>query len=203
MPDVLASCTKLADDCQGVLVPEEHVVIDYTGVGKTRPAKVLLVICLVLAVAGVSVLTIRAWYSSHPHGSPDPGGKRLAFLAETARQAVPGDATVIRIELSQSKWDSETCDGDPPGWTEPSVTAAFHHLGEGVTDIDAAMQRQRWRTVRVQGGTAVREYKPADGNTKGTAYDAYAWLYSRTRSGATTWELDLTAEAAEVISHDC
>jgi hypothetical protein len=138
------------------------------------------------------------WYRNHPHGTADPHGERMSYLAQAAHHAVPANATAVQIQRKPSAWDHGGCDGGAPGWTRMEIDLAFRTPDRSSTDIDAAMARAGWRSVPVPGGTAVREYQPATNR-----YDGHGWLFASTRHAGTSWQLELTAAPAEVETHSC
>jgi hypothetical protein len=156
---------------------------------------------LIVIVAGLvaGCLSGCTSSSSHSHGNPDPGGKRLAFLTQAARQAVPPQATAVHLDLKKSHWDPGGCDGGSPGWSRMEAEQVFRTADDVAPQVDAAMRKARWHSVPVQGGTAVREYEPA--TRKG--YGGHGWLYSSAGNGGTTWHLDLSAAPGEVATHAC
>ena len=144
-----------------------------------------------------------------PHGDPDPGGKRFAALANTARLALPADATGTHLSLMRSTWGKGGCDGGPPGWTNMRAVETFHASGDVPTKVDARMRYLHWRDNTAQSlgysGLAkpglhapyARQYEPSpDPETW------VAWLFTPAQAGG-SWELDLQIAPAEVPDHDC
>jgi hypothetical protein len=156
---------------------------------------------LIVIVAGLVAGCLAACTSSNsnPHGNPDPGGKRLTFLTQAARQAVPPGATAVHLELKTSHWDPGGCDGGSPGWSRMEAEQVFRTADDVASQVDAAISKAHWQSVPVQGGTAVREYEPA--MHKG--YGGHGWLFSSARTGRTTWHLNLSAAPAEAPTHTC
>jgi hypothetical protein len=148
------------------------------------------------------ILVAIIWLFNHadsngPHGNPDPGGKRLAYLERTAHAAVPADASVVSTKIHPYRWDPGGCDGGAAGWARAEIDLQFR---PGTTrEIDRAITSAHWRSVPVEGGTARREYQPAGHNR----YDGYGWLFSSPGTHGTIWELDLSAGPAEVPTHSC
>ena len=116
---------------------------------------------------------------------------------------LPTAATAVHLNFQKSTWDRGGCDGGARGWSRMEVDAAFRTTREVESQIDAAMVRLNWRSVPVPGGDAVREYKPADGNTSGREYDGYAWVFSSPDGDNTAWILEVTAAPAEIETHAC
>ena len=168
--------------------------------GTPARRKLYVWVPIVLVVIAVAVVGPgMSWYRNHPHGHPDPHGDRLSYLAQTARQAVPAEATAVHLHLKKSHWDRGGCDGGAPGWSRMEADQVFRTTHDAASEIDAAMAKQNWRSVPVPGGTAVREYEPVSDNK----YDGYGWLFSSTTGNSTSWELELTAAPAEVSTHSC
>lgn len=181
----------------------------------TRRRRYLVWALLVAAVVAALIAgPISDWYVNHPHGNPDPGGKRLAQLAKVARAAVPSDAGSTQLVLKKSTWDSGGCDGGPPGWTPMEAIQRFRASGNVAVEVDAKMRQMHWRVVSrfrttytgrfppptVPGANApyVREYEPSAASGA-----PVAWLYTPAETGGPLWELDLEASPAEVPDHAC
>jgi hypothetical protein len=167
--------------------------------GTPSRAKLYVWVPLALLAIAVALWPARSWYRNHPHGNPDPRGERVSYLAQVARQTVPVRATGIQLHLKKSSWDPGGCEGGAPGWSRMEADQVFRTSDNAVSEIDAAMVKEHWRSVPVQGGTAVREYEPVSDN----GYDDYGWLFSSTDRNGTSWELDLSAAPSEVPTHAC
>lgn len=144
-------------------------------------------VVLAILIAG----PISNWSVDHPHGNPDPGGRRIAYLSRTARKALPSTATDTHVTVLGYSWDAGGCDGGDPGWARGVVNATFRN--STVASVDAAMADIGWKVSRWIGG--VRDYVPANGNP----YDAVATLFVARR----TWTLNLSADPAETPTHSC
>lgn len=151
-----------------------------------------------VAVFVVLIWPVRVWYIHYERGNADPGGKRLAFLAHVAEQAIPPGAMNERLHLIKSKWIAGGCDGGPDGWSQLEADQQFRTATDSITQIDAMMIRQHWHPLPSKGGTAVREYEPTS-----RTYGSYGWLYSSQDSSGTKWELDLQANPAEKRADSC
>jgi hypothetical protein len=179
------------DDDQRVVQTDVPVAV-----GKGRALHVW-VLFSVLVIAAALVSPVRSWYTNHPHGDPDPGGRRAAFLLGAVREATPAGATALHLDLTKSSWDRGGCDGGAPGWSWMEAVQAFRTTEGSVGQIDAAMTKQHWRALPVPGGAAVREYEPVSASED----FAYGWLFASGDEGSTVWKLDLTAAPAEVPTH--
>jgi hypothetical protein len=62
--------------------------LDSAGRGKLRRRLRIWIPVGVLVLAAALVTPIRDWYRNHPHGTPDPGGRRLSALIDAATNAV-------------------------------------------------------------------------------------------------------------------
>jgi hypothetical protein len=160
--------------------------------GRTVRRRLVIWGCAAAAVIGVLIAgPIHNWYVDHPHGNPDPGGARIAFLSQAARGAVPRTAVDSHVYVKGFAWDAGGCDGGAAGWARGRVVATFR--GGMPAAVDAAMADIGWRVSRWIGG--VRDYVPAHGNP----YDAVATLFA----GHGTWTLEFDAAAAGVPTHTC
>lgn len=159
----------------------------------------LALILVVLAVGAAAVWLIHHFDPSTRHGDPDPGGKRFALLTRIADRVVPPGASALHRELRKSHWDPGGCDGGAAGWSRMEVEQVFHAAGQVPAEMDAAMRKQRWRAVPVQGGSAIRQYEPIND----PAIDGFAWLFRKSGAGGATWQLILSAGPAEVPTHAC
>lgn len=74
----------------------------------------------------------------------------------------------------------------------------FHTASGSIAQIDAAMTRQQWRPRPPKGGSAVREYEPAE-----DTYGGYEWLYASDDGSGTKWELDVAADPADNPADSC
>lgn len=152
-------------------------------------------------VAGLGLICLSACSSSRsgPHGNPDPGSKRIAYIALVARRAVPPGATAVHLHLKKSHWDPGGCDGGAAGWSRMEADQVFMTSGHVAAQIDAAMKQTHWHSVPVMGGSAGREYEPNAHN----GYGAVGWLFSSNARQGRTWQLQLSAAPAEVPTHAC
>ena len=185
---------------------------------RTRPSRrtyVLLALCLVVVAGLVSIAPFRAWYRNHPHGNPDPGGRRLAALATVAHDALPSEATSMHLILTKSSWGHGGCDGGAPGWTNMEAIETFRAAINVVPEVDARMNALHWRVVSELSPTAptssyppaavlgtdapyAREYEPSP-----DVHVQVAWLFTPAQTGKSFWELDLEVAPAEVPDHNC
>ena len=142
-----------------------------------------------------------------PHGNPDPGGKRLAYLQETARAAVPEGASVVSLQVHRYAWDPGGCDGGAAGWAQAAVVLTLRGADAG--EIDSAMARLHWRARPVDRDAAPGSSYPSPARApdsppdyvpeSGNPYDAIAMTFAE----GSTWELDFMAAPAEVPTHTC
>ena len=143
-----------------------------------------------------------------PHGNPDPGGKRLAYLEETARAAVPEGASVVSLQVHRYAWDPGGCDGGAAGWASAEVELTLRPAD--AAGIDSAMAALHWGVRPVDEPDAVPDLShplPARGPDlppdyvpeSGNPYDAIAMTFVE----GSTWELDFMAAPAEVPTHSC
>jgi hypothetical protein len=167
--------------------------IDDARPGTTRGRRrYLLCGCLTAAVLAALIAgPVSNWYSDHPHGDPDPGGSRTAFLSRSARDAVPPTAVDSHVIVKGYSWGAGGCDGGAAGWTRGVVNVTFRHATAAT--VDASMANTGWKVSRWIGG--VRDYAPAHGNP----YDAVATLFA----GNGRWSVNFSADPAEVPTHSC
>jgi hypothetical protein len=110
---------------------------------------------IAVMVALLLISPIRSWFRNHPHGDPDPGGKRLAELTTVALEALPFGATSTHLIVKKSTWGHGGCDGGPPGWTNMEADRTFRAAGDVVAEIDANMHRIHWSVVSQLNTTSV------------------------------------------------
>lgn len=180
-----------------------------------RRRRYLLWGCLAaVVVAALIAGPISNWYVDHPHGNPDPGGRRLAGLAKVASAAMPAGAVSTRLVLKKSTWGKGGCDGGPPGWTPMEAIQRFRATGDVAAQVDANMQRLRWKLapdfVRATTGQRPRPVAPGSDTPYVREYDApggddapVAWLFTPAENHSPYWVLDLEAMPAEVPDHAC
>lgn len=179
-----------------------------------RRKKPWLFVTIIVVASGLLLISpIRSWYRNHPHGNPDPGGKRLAALTRVAREALPAGATSTHLLIKKSTWGHGGCDGGPPGWTNIETDQTFRASGGVAAQVDMKMRMLHWHVVsKVRAPAGVfppptlpgpnapwaRQYEPsADPGAP------VAWLYTPAQAGGSFWELDLVVAPAEVPDHAC
>jgi len=196
-------------------VAELPELIEVTHARRSRRTYILLVIAAVVVVGVVSSALFGNWYRDHPHGNPDPGGRRLAALASVAHEALPNEATSMHLLLTKSSWGHGGCDGGAPGWTNMEAVESFRAPIDVVAEVDARMRALHWRVVSQLSPTPIgqlnpppaepgtgapyaREYEPSS-----DASAPVAWLFTPAETGTSVWELDLEVAPAEVPDHAC
>jgi hypothetical protein len=168
----------------------EAIITEPEGRRALLRSKFLWPLLVAVTVAAAAVVWLLHHFDPNtPHGTPDPGGKRLAYLEHAARAAVPAGATAVNLQIHRYAWRPGGCDGGAAGWARAEVDLEYRETD--VSEIDTAMVDLGWKRLTVQGGDAV----PKPGNP----YEADATLFAN----GPTWDFEFTAAPAQVPTHAC